>query len=135
MSGSLAAAAPPSQRINLSQASCLCLGIALVMWGLAPVILDRVVTRDAPRGQALVVSSFTVLIGFVFIGLQLLIRRRIRWAMWTAFAGSLMLCTLATVLAMAPLAVRPGLFAIVLPGATTVTSWMALNEVRSKPDV
>ena len=117
-----------SHRLVFAYTSCLCLGLALAFWGLAPPFVERILTGRPPRWEAVTVASVTVLVGLTFIGLQQLIRRRVRWALWTAFVTALLLTTVAVAAMLLASDQRPSLFSLVLAGATTVATWLALTE-------
>ena len=121
----------PTPYLTLAHTLCLCLGLALLLWGLAPVLVDRILLGRAPQLQSLLLSSVTFLVGLSFIGLHHLIRRDVRWALWAAFGGALLLTTAA--IAVAILASRPpSIFCLILAGGTTITSWMTLVGVRER---
>ena len=76
--------AHPGQRWALARMSCLGLGAALLLWSLAPAVVERILTREAPRAQTLVLSSLTFLVGFAFLGLlrRLQVRKSISRRPW-----------------------------------------------------
>ena len=121
----------PAPYLTLAHTLCLCLGLGLLLWGLAPALVDRVLLGRQPQLQSLLLSSVTFLVGLSFIGLHRLIKRDVRWALWTAFGGALLLTTAAiTVAILAPR--QPSIFCLILAGGTTITSWMALVGDRER---
>ena len=120
-----------SQRLVFAHASCLCLGLALIMWSVAPALIERVLTGHAPHAQTLAIGSASLLVGLTFLGLHVLIRRAVRWALWAAFGTALAIATAGVTAAMASGSSTPSLFSLILACATVVTTWRALHERRS----
>lgn len=81
----------PQHSVLFGQTSCLCFGIGLIIWGLAPAVIERIVTGSTPPLHMLTVNSVVFGLGALFIGATVLIRRRVRWAAWIAFAIAVML--------------------------------------------
>lgn len=121
---------PSNQRRLFAQTSCLCMGIALVVWSLAPVVVNRLVSGDPPRGLELLSAGIALAVGCMFIGFQRLIRRGVRWGAWSAFALSLAIATAATIVNLSPVGSRAALFSLILAGITVFTTWLTLLDVR-----
>lgn len=130
MAGQTRQLAHPGQRRVLARMSCLGLGVALLLWSLAPAVVERILTREAPRAQTLVLSSLTFLVGFAFLGLHALIGRGLRWALWVTFVLALAIATAGVAATIALPASMPGLFSLILAAATATTTWLALDEKR-----
>jgi type IV secretory pathway TrbD component len=120
---------PPTklrEALRLACISCLALGLGLLVWGLTPAVILRLVSRDPPPWEALAMGSLTLLIGVTFVGLGTLIQRGIRWAVRAALCGSIfLLCGTLGILLMGGTHEVP-LFPTLLVGATTLTSWLAI---------
>lgn len=125
-------AEPPSQRLTFAHTSCLCLGLALVLWGLAPAAIERVVTGRAPDCRYFVAGGTTLLAGLVFIGLHRLIRREVGWALWIAFVVASLLTVGASAISLAYSPRGMSVFPLIFAGWTTLTTWLALAERRRK---
>ena len=117
-------------RQALAHACCLSFGAALVVWGLAPAIVERVASGQMPRLQTLGLGSGALLVGFTFIGLHRLIRKNVRWALYAAFGLSLAL-TITTLFA-AWSGLKPSAFVLILSAGTTAGTWLALFEARDR---
>lgn len=72
-----------------AQAGCLVLGAALLVWGLAPAVIARVVTGRPPAAATLALSGLAVSLGFGYIVLSVFVARGAKWALWTTLALSL----------------------------------------------
>ncbi len=81
------------QALLLAQVSTLAFGISLLVWGLTPVIVQRLTSRQPPTLDTLAASSVALLLGSTFVGLCVLIGRGVIWAMWATVLVSLMLLT------------------------------------------
>mgnify|MGYP000493729813 CR=1 FL=1 len=119
-----------SQRLTFAHTACLCLGLALILWGLAPAAIERIVTGRAPDIHYLLAGSTTMTVGAAFIGLHWLIRRNVRWALWLAFLAASALtagaCAISFIYSPRGVSVFPLIFA----GWTMLTSWLALAQQR-----
>ena len=112
--------------VRSAQWSTLAMGIGLLAWGLTPLIVQRITSHDPPQLDALAVNSITLLVGATFLGLGLLIRRAVHWALWTSASLSLLLVACALVLSILSGARSLPLFPLVLASCTTLTCWLAL---------
>lgn len=121
---------PAGTRRLLAEAACACLGVALLIWGLAPAIVERIVARHPPTWQSFALGSAALLVGLTFIGLHRLVRRQVRWALWAAFGTSLVLVTGTVVLTLLMTDRRPSLFLLIFSTGTTIATWLALREER-----
>ncbi len=116
-----------SKCLQFAQLACLCQGLSMLAWGIAPVIIDYLI-----RGSASIASygeSVSVLVlGIAFIGLHLLVRHNVRWALWAAYGVSavLFLTTVAAALVLQTFGANS--FLIVLSFATACACWMALDK-------
>jgi hypothetical protein len=119
-------------RALLAQACCLSLGIALLLWSLAPAVVERILSNAPPSPQTIVLGSVTFFVGAVFLALYAFIRRGLRWALWAAFLGGLSIATAGVAAAIASPTSMPALFSLVLAGATATTAWLALDASRTR---
>ncbi len=110
--------------------SCLCLGVGLITRGVLPILGERIVARASPSAATLLVGSIAMLLGAAFVGLHVLIRRRVLWAAWTGFGLAAAItagAATATLIAETP----PTTFVLVgLAGSVTIATWLATG-VRS----
>ncbi len=80
-----------SARTTLTQTACVCCGIACLAWGLAPAIIERLITGNAPQVRTLAIGSAAGFVGATFMAIALVLRRGRRWGLWAAFGLSLAL--------------------------------------------
>ena len=114
-----------------AQASCLVFGLGLVVWGLAPALVQRFSTGTTPTLDSLAAGSLSMLVGLGFIALAVLISRQLHWALWAALLASAALLVgglaVTAILRSGGLAMFPVLFA----GCTGLTSWLAIETRRA----
>ncbi len=115
------------QRLLFARVACLSLGVALVLWGVAPALIDRAVTGEPAGLRVLAIGGTSILLGAVCVMLFVLMRSGGCWPMRVAFGLSLSLVTIALggwVLAGGH---SVSLFLLVLAGSTTVATWLSLS--------
>ncbi len=112
--------------ILLAHISCLFLGVGMIFWGMAPELVQRLVTGHAPTLDTLLFNSATFSLGMAFIGMHVLLRRGVLWAAWAAFLASAVLAAgglaLITVIGIQFVS----LFLLLLSGCTCFSSWLAI---------
>jgi hypothetical protein len=114
----------------LAQVSCLMLGLGMLLWGLAPVVIPRLAGRTPPQLEMLALNSFTLLLGVTFLALSLLIRRGTTWALHaTAWLALVLLVVSVSLYAFGGGPVM-SLFPTLLTTGAAVTSWYALATRR-----
>ncbi|QOJ15071.1 MAG: hypothetical protein HRU75_10630 [Planctomycetia bacterium] len=113
--------------IVYAHASCLCLGLALIFWGLAPAIIERIVTSRSPDWLVMTAGAASIITGALFVGLHGFIRRGARWAVWTGFVTALVLLGGWFVASMTAPDRFLSVVVPVLAGGTTVATWIALK--------
>jgi len=74
--------------VRWAQAGCLVLGAALLVWGLAPAIIARLVTGRPPAASTLALSGLVLLLGAGLIVLSVFVARGLTWALWTVLGLS-----------------------------------------------
>lgn len=120
-----------------AQTSSACLGVGLVLWGFAPLVIERIVSGEAPTGQLLTANSAVVLTGLAFLLAASCMRRR-RWAAWLSFALSAILAAAGIVLTTLTGLHLSSSFVSLLSAATCFASWLAIdaqNKPRAAPAV
>lgn len=117
----------PQHSVLFGQASCLCFGIGLIIWGLAPAIVERIVTGQTPPLHMLVANSASFTLGAIFIGAMMLIRRRIQWAAWVAFAIAVMLAGVGAAFALNSGTQITSTFLLLLSAETSFATWLAIG--------
>jgi hypothetical protein len=114
----------------LAQASSLMLGLGMLLWGLAPVLIPRLAGRTPPQLETLAVNSFTLLLGVTFLVLSMFIRRGTIWALHvTAWLALLLLVVAVGMYAFGGGPVM-SLFPTLLTTGAAVTAWYALATRR-----
>ncbi len=121
------------QFTTATRVGCTVLGGAMIAWGIAPAFIYRVATGDAPSSQMLAMGSFSVLVGFTFVGLSVLLCRYVRWALWATFwlSSTLAVATLMVWMVYGPVMVSQ--FVLILGGGTAASAGVALLTERPKP--
>ena len=118
--------------LHSAQWSCWALGAGLLVWGTTPLVVQRVASYDPPLLETLLVNSWTLLLGATFVGLSVLIGRRVNWALW----GSVCLSTVLIASTMAVSIAKQGrplpLFPLVLASCTSLTGWLAVVSHKGK---
>ncbi len=110
-----------------AQLTCLWFGLGLLIWGLAPAVVQRIVSGRTPPLETFAIGSLTCFMGLSFLGLCLLIGRRVVWALWTSLFVSLGL-----VLSIIGLVLLGGfgvasICPLLLSACTAGASWLALE--------
>ncbi|MBK8914855.1 MAG: hypothetical protein IPM64_09710 [Phycisphaerales bacterium] len=113
--------------IVYAHASCLCLGLALIFSGLAPAIIERIVTNHSPDWLMITAGAASIVTGALFVGLHSFIRRGARWAVWAGFLTALALLGGWFVASMTAPDRFLSVVVPVLAGGTTVATWIALK--------
>ncbi|MBU0639205.1 MAG: hypothetical protein KKB50_10105 [Planctomycetes bacterium] len=118
--------------LDCAQTSCLVLGVALLVWGIAPAVVQRVTSSDPQWLSSVLLGSAALLVGSTFLGFHVLIRRGVCWALWAAFWLSLGLATIAVCVVMLARTEMISVFLLVLSGCTTFTTWLAIRSQSDK---
>jgi hypothetical protein len=79
---------PLEHRLLFGQATCLMVGVGIIAWGLAPAIMDRLITGQPPNEVTLSLNVACFIVALLYVGFHVLIKRRVRLAAWGAFALS-----------------------------------------------
>ncbi len=114
------------QARTTAQLACFAFGVALMLWGLSPLVVARVVTNDPVSLRLLATSVGPMLLGITFIGFCMLIMRGINWALWGAFWLALVLLAASTIAVLITRAAQTSVFAVVLAIATVTANWLAI---------
>lgn len=123
----------PADNILFAHTSCLCLGIGMVIWSAAPLIVQRAVTGMPPSIDALFVNSLVFVLGLAFIGMHVLVRRGVLWAVWTAFLLSAMMAAAGIVLTALTGLQLQNSFMLFLSGWTCLATWLGIATLTRKP--
>jgi len=116
----------PAHNVLFAQISCLCLGVGMVLWGVAPAFVQRLITHDPPSGTAILLNSLVFMLGGAFIGMHVLVRRGVRWAVWTAFSLSAFLAAAGLALTTVTGVGLSSSFLLLLSGCTCFATWLAI---------
>lgn len=120
-----------SATILYAHVSVLTLGISLLLWGVAPAFVERIVTHEPPNAMMLSVGGGSLVLGFLFIALHVFVRRRARVALWTSFLLSLTIVTAWLAAALLDYGTFLSVFVPVLAGITTFSTWLALVALQN----
>ena len=129
----------PKDSIVFAHAACLALGVGMVFWGIAPALVERLVTGRPADLSMFLFNSTAFALGGAFIGLHALVRRGRRWAVWTAFTLSALLSATGLILTIIVGAQLTSSFLLVLSGSTCFATWLAIGTPsehagRAKPE-
>ena len=115
------------QIVLYAQVANVCLGVGLLFWGIAPAIVSRLVTGDAPHWSELTANSVIMVLGMVWLSLFVLMRRDVLWAYWCSFILATLLCGASVaVVTMADSYVSSS-FLMLLAATTCFSNWLALG--------
>lgn len=117
------------ERILFARASCLCFGISLLLWSLAPIVVTRVVSGETPDAFSLLLKGVTLLIAGAFIGFYSLIRDKMLWAIWAAFVLACIFLGAGLAASVANGFVASSSFVLFLSALTMVSTWLAIDAV------
>lgn len=112
---------------KLAPIACLCLGMSMIFWAVAAAAVERVISGHQPTLLTIVLNSLVVLVALIFIGLNLLIRREVRWALPTAFGLSLSLFLISVGAAYLLRTYIANTYLIIMTLATVCATWLALG--------
>lgn len=117
------------ERILFARASCLCFGIALLLWSLAPIVVARIVSGESPDSTALLFNGVTLLIAGAFIGFYSLIREKMLWAIWSAFVLACIFLGAGLAVSFSRGFIASGVFILFLSTLTMISTWLAIDVV------
>jgi hypothetical protein len=127
---------PKQQATAITRAyvSCLCMGVACLAWGLAPAVVERIITGNTPRPELLAAGGLTAAVGAVFFGLHFFVRRSCNWALWAALSVAVVMFgfSIPTVFAHSAGAVS-STFLPMLAACVAATNWLALRRSQQAP--
>ena len=109
-----------------ANAACLFLGVGMIFWGIAPDVVERLVTGKTPALNTLLLNSATFILGLAFIGMHVLLKRGIRWAAWAAFSTSAILASAGLALITSTGVQLVSSFLVLLSASTCFSSWLAI---------
>lgn len=107
--------------------ACASFGSALLLWGISPAVVERVVTGGLPGWAVFAQGAGTALLGLAFCGLARLVLDRVRWALWAAHLLSVGIATLSIAMSMIGITRSLLIFPLVLAAWTTASTWIALH--------
>lgn len=118
--------------IVLAQTTCICLGAGMALWGMSPVLIERLVTGRAPETPLISVNGVMMLVGVIFIVLQYLFSQGRRWAMWSAFVLACLLAGAGVALVFAGHPRLASSFSVLLTGWTVFATWLGLGAMAQR---
>lgn len=117
----------PENILLYAHTASLCLGICLVFWALVPVMVDRILSREAPSTNVMLAGGFLMLIGVTLVASSMLIRWRLRTGIWVAFVLSALLAAVGVVIMTMSEMRLSNTFLCLLSAATCFACWLALD--------
>ena len=114
-------------RLLLAQLTCLLLGVGLLLWGMAPALVECIVSGKPQNWADLLANTTVLALGAAFVGLHVLMRRRVRWAAWVAFLLSASVVSVELALATADGMQLSNSFLLLLSGSTSFATWLAIG--------
>lgn len=120
----------PGERLLFARASCLCFGIGLLLWSLAPLIAVRLIRGETPPIDQLFLNSVTLLIGGLFIGFYGMIREGSLWPIWSAFVVACIFLGSGLTISIMNGFVASSSFVLFLSAMTTLATWMAIDAIQ-----
>lgn len=122
----------PNDSVLWAQVSNLVFGISLLVWGVGPALMQRVIGSQSPTATHLLVECISLITGSVFVALYLLVRRRVRWAVWAAFVLALLMTVVGFTGAVVT-AQSASLFIPVLAAVAAFANWLGIDTLYRQP--
>lgn len=119
----------PKHSISFAHGSCLCMGIGLVLWGLAPLLIERLVTGKAPHASLLATNGVIFAMGAAFVTFHAYIRAERIWAAWASFALSSLIGGASVAIVISTAGQSASLLMLLLPAQTAIASWLAIGAL------
>lgn len=120
----------PPERLLFARASCLCFGIGLLLWSLAPLIVARLIRSESPQMNDLLFNGATLLLAGMFIGFYSLIREGPLWPVWSAFVLASIFLGAGLTISVINGFIASSSFVLFLSAMTTLATWMAIDAVQ-----
>jgi hypothetical protein len=105
----------------------------MILWGFAPAIVERVVSGRTPSLDTFLVNSLLLALGSAFVGLSVLVRRRVRWALWAAFVLSALLTAAGLALITVKGIRLSSTFLPLISGGAGFAGWLAIATSPRRP--
>lgn len=127
---SLATRILQARPIVSAQLTCVCMGVALLIWSVGPAVVERAVTGRTPSPLSLAAGVIGMLLGVTYIGLFLILRNERRWAIWAAFLLSFAIAAAWLVGAASVSGMTFATYLVLFSGANMATCGLALADAR-----
>ncbi|MFO0837269.1 MAG: hypothetical protein U1D55_01990 [Phycisphaerae bacterium] len=112
----------------LAQLTCMVLGLLLAIRAAGVLVIDRLVSGDAPNGDAVVSQLPVLALAGVYIVLMIGGFKQQRWAYWSACMLSLVICAGGVACGLAGAPPFASSFVLILTGAASAANWLALTK-------
>ncbi len=119
-----------SQTLLWAHVSCLTFGAAMILWGLAPPIIQRITSGSAPTLDMLAQAAVPLLLGLLLATLAVLIKRGVSWALWTSLGLSVSLLIAMLSISLCNGTGLQSIFSLLLASCTAGMSGLALTMRR-----
>ena len=117
----------PRQTLRMARLACFALGVALVLGGLAPAIVQRMVTGHAPGLDAYAASIPPFVLGGLCLWFQRPVGRGRRWALWSAFVLTVVLMAAVLGAWLVGEGDQVPAYVVVLTAGTMLSTWLGLG--------
>jgi hypothetical protein len=118
--------------IMLTHVACLTLGVILILWGVAPALIERLISRKPATFDSLAASSVCTTIGLTYVVLNVGVRRRSLVSTWIAFVLSALLCGMVALDALRSGMLLAGGSLLIPTSFTAFSAWLAIGELSQR---
>jgi hypothetical protein len=112
---------------NLAPLGCVLLGGSMLGWGTAALLMEQIFDPSGPTPADLLAYTVLFLLGSTYLGLGILTRRRVCWALWTAYVLSTVLFLTTVAFALVLQTHYGNTYLILLSFATACASGLTLR--------
>ncbi len=113
-----------------AQATALIMSFCLICWSVAPLLVSRALYGAAPSGGLMLLQKAALLLAGVYLGVFILTRQRVRWAVWAGFIVSALVVGAGLALLLVD-GVRPiATFGFAMAGCTCIGCWLAIGALN-----
>lgn len=115
-----------SSHFLFARLSALFLGVGMVVWSVTPALIERLVSAYTPSPSQIFSQLSVCVLGFAFIGLNVLIRRGVTWALWATCGITAVICAAGLALITVHGVRTISSCLLMLSGCACCASWLAI---------